>query len=137
MVDVKETAHGHIGTAEEVMLVTHTVPSDDYVGMGQVESLVREYFRDIPIMAEVARCESTFTHYKGEGEVIRGLVDQRDTGVMQINSYYHEDTMIAMGLDITNFNDNLAYARDLYERQGVQPWNASRPCWGSHLALAK
>jgi len=95
---------------------------------------VREYFRDIPIMAEVARCESTFTHHTADGSVLRGKVDQRDTGVMQINTYYHEQTAVSMGLDVENFYDNLAYARNLYERQGVQPWSASQPCWGGHLA---
>lgn len=85
-------------------------------------------------MAEVARCESTFTHHIADGSVLRGKVDQRDTGVMQINKYYHEQTAINMGLDVEDFYDNLAYARNLYERQGVQPWSASQPCWGGHLA---
>lgn len=87
-------------------------------------------------MAEVARCESTFTHYQNDGSVIVGRVDNRDTGVMQINKYYHEDTAIAMGLNVDEFYDNLAYARNLYERKGVQPWSASQPCWGKHLAYA-
>lgn len=127
-----ESAHGHIGSVEVVEEVS--IPA---LGYGSVETLVREYFSDIPIMAEVARCESTFTHHLADGSVIRGRVDNRDTGVMQINTYYHEATAVALGLDLEDFYDNLAYARNLYERQGVQPWSASRPCWGSHLALAK
>lgn len=132
VVDVPETAHGNIGTTEYAVVEEgYNVPQ----GVGTVEALVREYFHDIPIMAEVARCESTFTHYQADGSVIVGRVDNRDTGVMQINKYYHETTAIAMGLDVDNFYDNLAYARNLYERQGVQPWSASRPCWGQHLAM--
>ncbi len=88
-------------------------------------------------MAEVARCESTFRHTLEDGSVLRGVVDSRDTGVMQINTYYHGEAAAAMELDLEDFYHNMAYARDLYERQGTQPWSASRPCWGSsQLAMA-
>jgi len=98
------------------------------------EIIVREYFKDIPIMIQVARCESTFRHTLADGTVLRGFIDNDDTGVMQINKRYHLATAIAMGLDLENIYDNMAYARYLYERQGTQPWNASRPCWGRTLA---
>lgn len=98
------------------------------------EAAVREYFADIPVMIEVARCESHFRHTLADGTVLRGVVDSRDTGVFQINTYYHAKTAAAMGLDLTVLEDNLAYARNLYVRQGTQPWSASRPCWGAQLA---
>jgi hypothetical protein len=57
---------------------------------------------------------------------------------MQINTYYHQDTADALGLDLEDFYQNMAFARDLYERQGTQPWSASRPCWGqTTLAMAQ
>lgn len=99
------------------------------------EAIVREYFKDIPIMIQVARCESTFRHTLADGTVLRGFVDNDDIGVMQINKRYHLATAIAMGLDLENVHDNMAYARHLYERQGTQPWSASRPCWGRTLAM--
>lgn len=99
------------------------------------EAIVREYFKDIPIMIQVARCESTFRHTLADGSVLQGVVDKDDTGVMQINKRYHEKTAIAMGLDVEDLYDNMVYARYLYEKQGVQPWNASRPCWGNALAM--
>jgi hypothetical protein len=98
------------------------------------EEIVREYFSDIPIMIQVARCESTFRHTLSDGSVLRGVVDKADTGVMQINKRYHEATAIALGLNLEDIYDNMAYARYLYERQGVQPWSASAPCWGQYLA---
>ncbi len=98
------------------------------------EAVVREYFSDIPVMIDVARCESHFRHTLADGTVLRGVVDKRDTGVMQINTYYHGQAAIRMGLDLTSLEDNLAYARSLYERQGTQPWSASRPCWGAQIA---
>jgi len=99
------------------------------------EAIVREYFRDIPIMIQVARCESTFQHTLADGSIIQGFVDNDDTGVMQINKRYHLKTATAMGFDLEDIYDNMAYARYLYERQGTQPWNASAPCWGRTLAM--
>lgn len=99
------------------------------------EAVVREYFKDIPVMIQVARCESTFRHTLADGTVLRGNVDEADTGVMQINKRYHEKTASAMGLDLENIHDNMAYARYLYETQGTQPWSASSPCWGRTLAM--
>jgi hypothetical protein len=98
------------------------------------EAIVRNYFADIPVMIQVARCESTFRHTLADGSVLTGRVDNRDTGVMQINTYYHGATMEAMELDVYDIEDNMAYARHLYEQQGLQPWSASRPCWGNTLA---
>lgn len=98
------------------------------------EAAVREYFSDIPIMVHIARCESTFRHTLADGSVLRGRVDSRDTGVMQINTYYHGETAEELGLNLEDLHDNMAYARDLYERQGTQPWSASAPCWNRQLA---
>lgn len=102
--------------------------------LANTESIVREYFSDIPVMIQVARCESTFRHTLADGTVLRGKVDSRDTGVMQINTGYHGVKADTLGLDLENIYDNMAFARDLYERQGTQPWSASRPCWGRTLA---
>lgn len=98
------------------------------------EQAVRDYFGDIPIMIQVARCESTFRHTLADGSILKGRVDNADTGVMQINKRYHEETAIALGLNLDDLTDNMAYARYLYEKQGTQPWSASAPCWSPHLA---
>jgi len=129
VVDLPETAHGHI--AEESTVLVHEASGTNK----NVEAIVREYFEDIPIMAEVARCESTFRHTLTDGSVLQGKVDPADTGVMQINKRYHEGAAIAMELDLDDLYDNMAYARYLYESQGVQPWSASMPCWGNTLAM--
>jgi len=99
------------------------------------ERIVRSYFKDIPIMIEVARCESTFRHTLEDGTVLKGVVDQADTGVMQINKRYHEKTAISMSLNVEDIYHNMAYARHLYEKQGTQPWNASAPCWSRAISM--
>lgn len=124
-VDTTPIAYGQI--AEETVQAEKVAISD-------TESIVREYFKDVPVMIQVARCESTFRHTLADGTVLKGKVDGADTGVMQINKRYHESAAIKLGLDLENIYDNMAYARHLYEKQGVQPWSASRPCWGKTLA---
>jgi hypothetical protein len=86
-------------------------------------------------MIQIARCESTFQHTLADGTVLRGRVDSADTGVMQINSRYHGARAAELGLDLTDLYDNMAYARDLYERQGTRPWSASASCWGQTIAM--
>ncbi len=99
------------------------------------EAIVRDYFKDIPVMIQVARCESHFRHTLADGSILRGVVDSADTGVMQINKRYHSATAASLGLNLDDIYDNMAYARHLYEKQGTQPWSASSPCWGQTLAM--
>jgi hypothetical protein len=56
---------------------------------------------------------------------------------MQINTFYHAAQAAKLGLDLEILEDNMAYARNLYERQGTQPWSASAPCWSNHVATAQ
>jgi len=102
--------------------------------VGDTERAVREYFKDIPVMVQVARCESGFRQTFADGSVLRGTVDKADLGVMQINTRYHGERAVKLGLDLTSLEDNMAFARALYEEQGTRPWNASAPCWNRSLA---
>ncbi|MCA9359958.1 hypothetical protein KC850_02885 [Candidatus Kaiserbacteria bacterium] len=121
-VQLPETAYGHIAESRDEAVEKNT------------EAIVRTYFEDIPIMAEIARCESTFRHELEDGSVLRGRVDPADTGVMQINKRYHEAAATAMSLDLDDIHQNMEYARYLYDTQGTQPWSASMPCWGNLAA---
>lgn len=123
-----ETAYGSIADTSNTEEVTVSDTSLD------TESIVRSYFRDIPVMIQVARCESAFRHTLSDGTVLRGKVDSDDTGVMQINRRYHDKKAAELNLDLNDIYHNMAYARYLYETQGTQPWNASAPCWSKTLA---
>lgn len=94
-----------------------------------LESHVREYFKDDPILAEIAKCESQFRHIGSTGKVIRGKANKADVGVMQINEKYHLDQAEKMGYDLHTLEGNMAYAKWLYEKQGSQPWYPSEKCW--------
>lgn len=92
------------------------------------EARVREYFADVPEMIDIARCESGFRQYSDSGNVLRGGASAKMIGVFQLHSDYHLIAGQALGLDITTLDGNLAYARHLYEREGLTPW---RPCLGA------
>ena len=56
-----------------------------------VEEYVRKYFEEVPILTEIARCESRFRHFDAFGNVLRGEINSADIGVMQVNELYHEE----------------------------------------------
>lgn len=56
---------------------------------------------------------------------------------MQINEGYHGSIAKDLGYDIYTLKGNMAYARSLYEKQGLQPWIASKSCWGSRIGNAE
>jgi hypothetical protein len=100
------------------------------------EDKVKEYYKDIPILAEVAFCESNYHHFDKDGEVLRGIQNPSDIGVMQINERYHAGTAAKLGLDIYTFEGNVAYGRYLYEKEGTRPWNYSSACWDKNREVA-
>ncbi len=93
-----------------------------------VEARVRSYFADAPIMAEIARCESDFRMYDEYGNPLYGGTGGM-VGVFQEAAAIHTDAAKELGLNINTLEGNLAYARYLYENQGLAPWYASSKCW--------
>lgn len=106
-------------------------------GMVSIESEVRTYFDDTPILAEIARCESGFRQLNSNGEILRGEVNPADIGVMQINTDYHSKEANAKGIDLKTFGGNMKFARVLYDKFGTSPWKASSACWQKFDKIAK
>jgi hypothetical protein len=102
-----------------------------------VEASVREYFKDTPILAEIAKCESRFRHLDEKGDIVRGEVNNSDIGVMQINTFYHGDEAKKLGFDLKTLNGNMAYAKKLYQKEGSTPWQSSAKCWRNYKTIAE
>ena len=100
----------------------------------EVEKITREYFADLPIMIEVAKCESEFRQFFDSGEVLYGGHKNNMIGLMQFSEFYHLKPAKKLGYDIKTLQGNLDYARYIYEREGLTPWNASKHCWGKTKA---
>jgi len=94
-----------------------------------VEKFLKDYFADTPILAKIAYCESRNRHFTKNGDVLQGRKNTFDRGVMQVNLLYHEAAAEKMGLDLHDLDDNVAYARYLYQMQGAKPWMSSSACW--------
>ncbi len=102
-----------------------------------VEGAVRQYFTDTPILAEIAKCESTFRHTGDNGEIIRGMVNDDDIGVMQINEYYHSKEARNAGINLKTLEGNMAFAKRLYDKFGTSPWQSSSSCWQKSATIAR
>lgn len=85
---------------------------------------IDKVFPDAPIMHDVMRCESG-----GDVEAYNPTNNSHDNGLFQISDLYHGPRVRALGLDVGNPADNIAFARILYDESGLQPWSASKHCW--------
>ena len=125
----------------EVIEIRETLPSGNKkISVERnmtVEEYVKNYFSDIPIMVEIAKCESRFRQHNKNGEVLRGEKNDLDRGVMQINEYFHNEKSDKLGYDILTIEGNTAYARYLFEKYGVKPWKSSSKCWGKTVAYSE
>lgn len=128
------SVYGAATTTQSVVVSQNQTPIIEQVQEAKtLEHYVREYYRDTPVLAEVARCESGFVHFTDSGKVLRGIKDSNDVGVMQINERYHLERAEKLGYDIYSIEGNMAYAKYIYEKEGAAPWSASSKCWGKNL----
>ena len=95
-----------------------------------LSAYVDEYYADTPILAKIAWCESRMRQWGKDGKIFRGSVNKSDIGIMQVNVAYHEDKATDIGINLYTLVGNLAYAKDLYKREGTKPWASSQACWG-------
>lgn len=101
-----------------------------------VEETVEEYFKDTPMLSKVAFCESRYRQVDQNGETLRGIVNSKDVGVMQINEDYHSLESKRLGMDIHTLDGNLEYAKHLYDTEGLRPWASSSRCWDKGQSVA-
>jgi hypothetical protein len=126
--------------APEVIQIKQTLPNENNKVQVEksitVEEYVRNYFSDVPVLVEVAKCESRFRQHDENGEVLRGEKNSSDRGVMQINEYFHNENSQKLGFDILTLEGNTAYARYLLGKYGLKPWKSSGKCWGKTTAYS-
>ncbi len=95
------------------------------------EEAVRAFFKDIPVMIEIARCESKLNQFDAAGLPLRGGWNGGMVGVFQIYESVHTGTAASMGFDLSTLEGNMEYAKHLYLTQGTTPWNSGKSCWQS------
>jgi hypothetical protein len=86
----------------------------------RIKKEIRDTFPELTeVMLEVARCESGYENVPSP---------TGDFGIFQINQV-HLSTLYDLGLNRENIQDNIRFARLLYEENGLKDWNNSRHCW--------
>jgi len=107
----------------------------DPLNPDHIEAKLREDFADVPVMVQIAKCESNFRQFDFSGNPLYGGTGGM-AGIFQVAAAIHNDTARDLDLDINTVEGNIGYARYLYENKGTVPWRASQHCWGPKPALS-
>ena len=84
------------------------------------------------LFIRIAYGESGLKQWHTDGRVVRGIIDNDDTGIFQINNRYWKKEADRLGLDYENsIEDNIKMARHIYDTQGVTAW----VYYNDHLAI--
>lgn len=97
---------------------------------GQV---IEQELKDYPLLKEICRCESGLRQTDEEGKLI--ISETSDHGVCQINLPAHQDKLKEMNLDPDKLEDNIVFAKYLYDKNGTRDWEYSRSCWSKQLGF--
>jgi len=80
-----------------------------------IEQKIRDTFPEDPETAlKIAKCESNF--------IPTAKSPTNDHGLMQINLTVHSGRVKEMGIDVYDVDDNLRFARLLYDESKWKPW---------------
>ena len=108
------------------------------VSQMSIPELIEKYSRIYNVSSREAKaiafCESSNRHFDRNGQVLRGIQNQDDVGLFQINEKYHLRRSQELGIDIYTLEGNVRYAMLLLADQGMQPWHWSQNCWSNKLA---
>lgn len=83
-------------------------------------------------MVRVIECESNFRQYDKNGNPLIGFTG--DVGIMQIAPQYWLEEAEKLGHDIYTAEGNIAMAKVILERQGINAW-ACHKIVNKHLSL--
>ena len=64
------------------------------------------------------------------GEVLRGEVNPDDIGACQINLYWNNTYATQLGYNVFKEEDNVEFAKILFNERGAKPWSWSSSCHG-------
>lgn len=113
---------------EEVVINTYQFP----MSTSTIRLILEREFVEDPRLVDVARCESRFRQWDSQGNPLRGEINPKDVGVMQINEKYWLAESIKLGHDIYTLEGNIEMAKHILKVQGINAWS-----WSSHCHLHK
>jgi len=96
----------------------------------EITILSKQFKVSEKLVRAIIRCEGM-----GDSKAINPNIDDKgnvwsiDFGSMQINNYFHANSMKKLGLDYFNEYDSLKYGIMLLSTEGTQHWKSSSYCW--------
>lgn len=94
--------------------IVYEAPVEEIIKEKTIEEKIREIFPEDPDTAlAIAKCESNLNPL--------AISHTNDGGIFQIN-WIHDTRLAKLGLDKFNVDDNLKFARILYDERKWLPW---------------
>lgn len=90
-----------------------------------VETINSTFGEDASLMIRIAKCESELRQTKNGKPLISKTGDH---GVLQINKVHIPEAK-RRGLDLDDLEDNVKFAKILFDQKGTKDWRYSRDCW--------
>ncbi|MEK7179905.1 MAG: transglycosylase SLT domain-containing protein [Patescibacteria group bacterium] len=81
-----------------------------------IELMIEKEFSDVPIMKEIAECESGLDN--------SAIGKAKERGLFQVHPIWFS-TMKKLGIDLNTVRGNIKGARHILETQGLSAWT----CW--------
>src|SRR3990167_10830641 len=101
-------------------------PPEEVQGPKTLEQVTKEYAEkygiDFELVSRIIACESSWNPLAYNHK-------SHDSGLMQINLYFHAKTAEAMNLDLSKTEDNIKYGLHLMKTNGTRDYLASAHCW--------
>lgn len=92
-----------------------------------IANKIKEIFgKDADIAIKIATCESSLRQFDDKGQVVKSKTG--DSGLFQINQV-HKKQLDEMKLDPDKLEDNIKYAKHLFDTNGLKDWYMSKKCW--------
>jgi hypothetical protein len=131
---VYETAYGAwydylLGGTRTVEIILEEPKTLD----SEIDRLSIKYHVASSTVRSIIYCESRMYGSVVNVNYENGVAWSEDRSYMQINNYFHKDTMTKLGLDYYNEFDSLEYGIMLLRDQGLTPWKASKGCWSQMI----
>lgn len=112
-----------IEIVQEVVTKTQAEPTEKDVIINKIKEV---FGKDAEIAIKIATCESSLRQFDDKGQVVKSKTG--DGGLFQINQV-HEKTLKELKLNPDNLEDNIKYAKHLFDKYGTKPWFMSKKCW--------
>ena len=114
---------------EQIQIIERSVPQVNVEPTETdkvINKIIDVFGKDSEVMLKIAKCESGLKQHDDNGNVL--VSSTSDTGAFQINQV-HNENLNKLKLDPRKLDDNVRYAKMLFDASGTRDWYKSKGCW--------